>query len=106
MHIERLWPVLEAGHVGYKNGRREGTKGFYLYQGRPEIDARVHRLIGRAVDACWWSQAVDPRSAAGQRVGLHEPQDRVAEQVRVVPVVEEERELVKVGGKIFLLSLW
>src|SRR3989441_8799868 len=51
MHIERLWPVLEAGHVGYKNGRREGTKGFYLYQGRPEIDARVHRLIGRAVGA-------------------------------------------------------
>src|SRR3989442_4577641 len=51
MHIERLWPVLEARPVRFQHGRREGTKGLYLYQGRPEIDARVHRLIGRAVGA-------------------------------------------------------
>jgi len=51
MHIERLWPVLEAGHVGYKGGRREGAKGFYLSQGRPEVDARVYGLLGREVGA-------------------------------------------------------
>lgn len=46
-HIQRLWPVLEAGHVGYRSGRRDGAKGFYLYPAGAEVDARVYPLLGR-----------------------------------------------------------
>src|SRR2546427_358084 len=51
MHIERFWRLWEAGHVGCNSGRRDGVKGFYRYQGRPEVDARVYPLIGQAVGA-------------------------------------------------------
>jgi 3-hydroxyacyl-CoA dehydrogenase / enoyl-CoA hydratase / 3-hydroxybutyryl-CoA epimerase len=51
MHVERLWPVVEAGHVGHQSGRQAETKGFYLHEGKPEVDARVYRLIGRKVGA-------------------------------------------------------
>ena len=51
MHIERLWPVLKAGYVGFKSSRRDGAKGFYLYPERQEVDARVYPLIGRQVGA-------------------------------------------------------
>ena len=45
--FEHLWPVLEAGHVGCGNGRRDGAKGFYRYPEGLEVDARVYPLIGR-----------------------------------------------------------
>jgi 3-hydroxyacyl-CoA dehydrogenase / enoyl-CoA hydratase / 3-hydroxybutyryl-CoA epimerase len=47
MHIERLWPLLEAGGVGSKGSRRDGAKRFSVYQERTEVDARVYQLIGR-----------------------------------------------------------
>ena len=47
MHMERLWPLVEAGYVGYKGGRRAGTNGFYLSQEKPAVDARVYGLLDR-----------------------------------------------------------
>jgi len=49
--LHRLWPVLEAGHVGSKGRRHEHAKGFYLYPGGVEVDVRVYPLIRRRVGA-------------------------------------------------------
>lgn len=45
-YVQRLWPVLEAGHLGYGRSRREGAKGFYLDPEGRVIDARIYPLIG------------------------------------------------------------
>ncbi|HKB55228.1 MAG TPA: 3-hydroxyacyl-CoA dehydrogenase NAD-binding domain-containing protein, partial [Ramlibacter sp.] len=43
----RLWPVLEAGHVGWGRGHSGGAKGFYRQPAGAEVDERVYSLIGR-----------------------------------------------------------
>jgi len=48
--MERLWPVIRAGHVGYRGGSREGAKGFYLYPEGRQIDHRVYSLLGQRRD--------------------------------------------------------
>ena len=45
-YIQRLWPVLEAGHLGYGRSRRDGAKGFYLDPEGGAVDARIYPLIG------------------------------------------------------------
>lgn len=50
-HIDRLWPLMEAGYLGHRGDRREGAKGFYLYPDGTEVDARVYSLIGRSLSA-------------------------------------------------------
>ena len=45
-YVQRLWPVLEAGHLGYGRNRREGAKGFYLDAEGRVVDARIYPLIG------------------------------------------------------------
>jgi 3-hydroxyacyl-CoA dehydrogenase/enoyl-CoA hydratase/3-hydroxybutyryl-CoA epimerase len=44
--VERLWPLIRAGHVGYKGGaRQEGVKGFYVYPEGRDVDPRVYPLL-------------------------------------------------------------
>jgi 3-hydroxyacyl-CoA dehydrogenase/enoyl-CoA hydratase/3-hydroxybutyryl-CoA epimerase len=45
-YVQRLWPVLEAGHLGYGRSRREGAKGFYRDSEGRVVDARIDSLIG------------------------------------------------------------
>jgi 3-hydroxyacyl-CoA dehydrogenase/enoyl-CoA hydratase/3-hydroxybutyryl-CoA epimerase len=45
-YVQRLWPVLEAGHRGHGRSRRDGAKGFYLDPEGRAVDARVYPLIG------------------------------------------------------------
>ncbi|MBI4769126.1 MAG: hypothetical protein HY784_01605 [Chloroflexi bacterium] len=45
--IPRLWPLIEAGHYGYKGGRREGARGWYLYPEGRQADPRAYELLGR-----------------------------------------------------------
>lgn len=45
-YLQRLWPVLEAGHRGYQRRRREEAKGFYLDPEGHVVDERIYSLIG------------------------------------------------------------
>ena len=44
--VELLWPVIRAGHVGYKGAQRTAdVKGFYLYPEGREADSRIYSLV-------------------------------------------------------------
>jgi 3-hydroxyacyl-CoA dehydrogenase/enoyl-CoA hydratase/3-hydroxybutyryl-CoA epimerase len=44
--LQRLWPIVGAGHVGFKGGsRRAGVKGFYLYPEGRQVDSQVYSLL-------------------------------------------------------------
>lgn len=45
-YVQRLWRVLEAGHLGYGRSRREGARGFYLDPEGRVVDARIYPLLG------------------------------------------------------------
>lgn len=45
--IERLFPVAQAGHVGYKRSSRKQAKGFYIYPEGREVDPRIYPLMGQ-----------------------------------------------------------
>jgi len=59
--LRRLWPVLDAGHVGYGRRGRDGAKGFYRDPEGRVVDARVYPLIGWHTNGIFSSTEVSTR---------------------------------------------
>jgi len=60
-YVQRLWPVLEAGHRGHGRSRRDGAKGFYLDPEGRAVDTRVYPLIGSSPNGISSSTEVSTR---------------------------------------------
>jgi 3-hydroxyacyl-CoA dehydrogenase/enoyl-CoA hydratase/3-hydroxybutyryl-CoA epimerase len=60
-YVQRLWPVLDAGHLGYGRSRRDGAKGFYLDLEGRAVDARIYPLIGSSPNGISGSTEVSTR---------------------------------------------
>ncbi len=87
LRIRRTYKRTYPSRVVYSLGLRKRIRGWPLLLG-PSCYLEAYEF------------------GVGQRVALNQPEDRVAEQVRALTVVEPESEFMKVRLQVLPESLW